>query len=138
MRSDWERPLSRWTSASLLDAETAGRIRAWEAARGRGQSLRWPTQLALAFGALLLGAGILLFVSAHWDGLSPAARMALVVLMVAIFHIAGAVTSARFEAASIALHTAGTAALGAGIALAGQIYHLSEHWPSAILLWAMG
>jgi uncharacterized membrane protein len=44
--------------------------------------------VALAFGAVLIGAGVLLFVSAHWDSLS----------------------------------------------LAGQIFNLSEHWPSAILL----
>lgn len=28
--------------------------------------------------------------------------------------------------------------LGAAIALAGQIYNLSEHWPSAVMLWALG
>jgi uncharacterized membrane protein len=29
-------------------------------------------------------------------------------------------------------------ALGAGIGLAGQIFHVQDHWPSGILLWAMG
>jgi uncharacterized membrane protein len=32
----------------------------------------------------------------------------------------------------------GTAALGAGIFLAGQIFHLQEHWPGGFLLWALG
>ena len=50
----------------------------------------------------------------------------------------GATVAARFQSLSIALHTVGTVALGAGIALAGQIFHLSEHWPSAVLLWAVG
>ncbi len=94
--------------------------------------------LALAFGALLLGAGVLLFVSAHWDELSPAGRMSLVVLLVAGFHIAGALTAGRFEGMSIALHTVGTISLGAGIALTGQIYHLSSHWPAGIMLWSAG
>ena len=39
----------------------------------RAQGLGWPVRIALAFGAILLAAGILLFVSAHWDELSRAA-----------------------------------------------------------------
>jgi uncharacterized membrane protein len=138
MRKDWETPLERWTSAGLIDLATAGRIRELEEARMPAQGLRWPVLVALAFGTILLAAGILLFVSAHWDQLSPAERMTLVVLMIAAFHTGGALAAGRFEGLSISLHAIGTIALGAGIALAGQIYHLSEHWPSAILLWAIG
>src|ERR1019366_3532462 len=87
---------------------------------------------------LLLASGVLLFVSAHWDDLSAGQRMALVLLMVAVFHVGGAVAAGHFEALSVALHTIGTVALGAGIALAGQIFNLSEHWPAAVLLWAAG
>jgi hypothetical protein len=57
---------------------------------------------------------------------------------VTCFHAGGAAVAGRFEALSIAMHTVGTIALGAGIALAGQIFNLSEHWPAAILLWAFG
>ena len=39
---------------------------------------------------------------------------------------------------SATLHACGTAALGGGIFLAGQIFHLSEHWPGGLLLWALG
>lgn len=138
MRKDWETPLERWTSAGLIDLATAGRIRELEEARTPAQGLRWPVLVALAFGTILLAAGILLFVSAHWDQLSPAERMTVVVLMIAVFHAGGALAAGRFEGLSISLHAIGTIALGAGIALAGQIYHLSEHWPSAILLWAIG
>ena len=46
--------------------------------------LRWPIWIALVSGALTLGAGVLLFVSAHWDGISPGARFALVTLLVAM------------------------------------------------------
>ena len=122
----------------MIDPTTAVGIRAFEEARTPAQGLRWPVVVALGFGTVLLAAGVLLFVSAHWDQLSPAARMTVVVLMIAVFHAGGAVAAGRFEGLSISLHAIGTIALGAGIALAGQIYHLSEHWPSAILLWALG
>ena len=36
------------------------------------------------------------------------------------------------------MHAVGTAAFGAGIYLAGQIFHMAEHWPSALMLWAIG
>jgi uncharacterized membrane protein len=64
--------------------------------------------------------------------------MTLVVLMVAAFHAGGASSAQRFGALAVALHTLGTLALGAAIALTGQIFELQEHWPSAILMWAVG
>ncbi|MBV9670821.1 MAG: DUF2157 domain-containing protein, partial [Acidobacteriales bacterium] len=39
---------------------------------------------------------------------------------------------------STALHAVGTIALGAGIFLTGQIFNLQEHWPSGVMLWALG
>ena len=32
----------------------------------------------------------------------------------------------------------GTGVFGAGIYLAGQVFHMAEHWPAALLLWAAG
>ena len=54
------------------------------------------------------------------------------------FHVAGAFSSERFRALGITLHAAGTVALGGAIALAGQIFNMQEHWPTAVLLWAAG
>jgi uncharacterized membrane protein len=86
----------------------------------------------------MVAAGVLLFVSAHWDDLSPSGRFTLVITLVAIFHVAGAVFSERFPALSSALHGVGTAALGAGIFLSAQIFNLQEHWPGGVMLWALG
>jgi uncharacterized membrane protein len=36
------------------------------------------------------------------------------------------------------LHAVGTAALGGAIFLGGQIFNMQEHWPTGILLWAIG
>jgi uncharacterized membrane protein len=138
MPNTWESHLERWTSAGVVDAGVRDRIRAWEAEHAEPQGLRWTTWIALAFGTILLGAGVLLFVSAHWDRMPADSRMTLVVAMVAMFHIGGAVSADLFESLSIPLHTLGTVALGGAIALAGQIFNLSEHWPAAVLLWALG
>jgi uncharacterized membrane protein len=71
MAPPWESPLQRWVEAGLLDGDAAARIRAWEGGQLGRPSLRWPAWLALGLGGLLLAAGILLFVAAHWDGLGP-------------------------------------------------------------------
>jgi uncharacterized membrane protein len=102
------------------------------------KQLRWPILIAVAFGAIMLAAGVLLFVSAHWDELSPAGRFSLVLFLVSIFHVAGALVSNRLPPLATALHGVGTIACGAGIFLAAQIFNLQEHWPGGIMLWVLG
>ena len=133
-----EELLSRWREAGVLDAATADRIREYELSRPPSGKLRWPVRVALAFGGIMVGAGVLLFVASHWESLSPASRFSLVLLMVAVFHVGGALVEDRFGGMAMTLHGLGTAALGAGIFLSGQIFHLAEHWPTGLLLWAVG
>jgi len=148
---DIESLLNRWQLAGVLDAETAARIRAFEAAEAAGidelvaepqrqpllAGVKWQGITALILGAILLACGVALFVSAHWDELGPFARFSLVVAVVAIIHLAGAATREHFHALSTALHAVGTLSIGAAIALVGQIFNLQEHWPSAVLMWAL-
>jgi hypothetical protein len=138
VRDPWEKWLQRWAEAGLIDAAAAERVRAFEAAGAERQKLRWPVLLAVSFGGLLVGAGVLLFVAAHWDELSPATRFTLALLMVAVFHAAGAFLTERFAVLASVLHAVGTATLGAGIFLTGQIFNLQEHWPGGLILWAAG
>ena len=138
MAAHWEHFLKRWTDAGLIEPAAAARVRAHEAAQENAEGLRWPVLLAIALGGILLGAGVLLFVAAHWEALSPAIRFGLVLLLVAVFHVAGALLADRFPALSTTLHAVGTVSLGAGIFLTGQIFNLQEHWPAALMLWAAG
>jgi hypothetical protein len=138
MPESWQSTLDRWHSAGLLDLANTARIQEFEASQEQPKHLRWPILIAIGFGALMLAAGVLLFVSAHWNDLSPSGRFSLVLTLVAIFHVAGATFSDRFPALSSALHGVGTVALGAGIFLSAQIFNLQEHWPGGVMLWALG
>ena len=129
--------LQRWVEGGLLDAQSAERIRAFETSR-ETPGVRWPVVLAIAFGAIMVAAGILLFVAAHWDNLSPAQRFLLVLAMISGLHMAAGALSPRMHALGLSLHGVGTVALGAGIYLAGQIFNLEEHWPGGVMLWAIG
>ena len=138
MSARLEKYLDRWTGSGIIDRTTADRIRAFETQQEKAHGMRWPVLLAVAFGGLLLCAGVLLFVAAHWDTLPPGGRFGLVLAMVALFHLAGALSAERFPPLSTSLHAVGTISLGAGIFLAGQIFHLQEHWPGGVMLWAIG
>jgi uncharacterized membrane protein len=134
---DLEVLLNRWESAGVLNEEAADRIRAYEIQQKRTARLRWQGMVVVVLGAILLACGVVLFVSAHWDQLGPAMRYALVIGMVAVFHLAGALTHHTSRGVSTALHTVGTVSTGAAIAVVGQIFNIQERWPAAILLWAL-
>ncbi len=136
--NDLESKLAAWRAAGLLDGVAVERIQAFELAQAPSTRLRWPVIVALVFGALMIGAGVLLFVAAHWDEMSPNARFATLLTKVAFFHAAGAFTRERSPRLSSALHGVGTAVLGAAIFLAAQVFNLQSHWPSGILMWAGG
>jgi hypothetical protein len=135
--TDIEALLNRWQTAGVLEAGSADRIRAYESENKQPVGLRWQGKIALILGALLLGCGVALFVSAHWDDIGPGARLAVVAGMIAVFHLAGGFTRTGFPGLSTSLHAVGTVAAGAGIALVGQIFNIQEHWPAAVLMWAV-
>lgn len=134
--TDIDRKLERWTTAEVIDAATAERIRRFEAESRRNSDFL--VRIALALGGIMVAAGVLLFVAAHWDALSPSQRFALVLGLTAVFHVAGAFFAERMRTLSVAMHALGTCALGAGIFLAAQIFNLQEHWPGGFMLWAIG
>ena len=137
--ADFETYLSRWQTAGILDGETARRIRACrrDEPKKTSKGLRWQVIVVLILGAILLACGVALFVSAHWDKIGPGARFAVVLGMVSVFHLGGSWARKRFRVLSTALHAVGTLSTGAAIALVGQIFNIQEHWPAAVLLWAL-
>lgn len=68
-----ERQLKAWQAAGLIDAEIAGRIRAWEAAHSRPLGL-WAI---IGLGALTIGLGIVSVVAANWDAIPGETRLAI-------------------------------------------------------------
>jgi uncharacterized membrane protein len=149
--ADIESLLTRWRTAGVLDAEAEARIRAFEREQKKSPELRdreperkvdvagmrWQGIVALILGGILLSCGVALFVSAHWDELGPGARYAIVIAMVAVFHLGGGFACEKFAGLSTTLHAVGTVATGAAIALVGQIFNIQEHWPAAVLMWAL-
>jgi hypothetical protein len=91
----------------------------------------------MILGGISLPCGVALFVSSHWDQIGPGPRFAVVLGMVSIFHLGGALTRKSYRGLGTALHAVGTLSTGAAIALVGQIFNIQEHWPAAVLMWAI-
>ncbi|MEA5416513.1 DUF2157 domain-containing protein, partial [Synechococcus sp. BA-132 BA5] len=138
MGDGWESRLERWRQAGLIDPASAEAIRAWERDQPSPQRLRVPVLVAVALGAVLVAAGLLLFVSTHWQALAPGQRFALLLALVVGLHGCAAAVEERFPPLAVALHGVGSVTLGAGIFLAGQLFHLEAHWTLGLLLWAIG
>jgi len=133
----WEEYLQRWANAGVVDAATVERVRSYEAQRETPSEHRWLVSILLSLGLILLVGGLMLFVAAHWDQVGPWTRLSLVMGFLAIFHVLAVVSVRRFPGMATALHGVGTAGAGAAILTIGEIFNMQEHWPTAVLLWAI-
>ncbi|MEA5443205.1 DUF2157 domain-containing protein [Cyanobium gracile] len=138
MADGWESRLERWRQAGLIDPATAAAIRAWEQTQPGTHRLRVSVLVAVALGGVLVAAGLLLFVSTHWQALAPGQRFALLLTLVVGLHGGAAAVEERFPPLAVSLHGVGSVTLGAGLFLAGQLFHLEAHWPLGLLLWGLG
>ena len=138
--------LRRWLQAELIDADVAEAIQRWEDSQlkqSKHSSVRHlavPIRLSILLGSLLLAAGLLLFVSAHWDQMPPLWRVSLLLFIVIALHAGGAWFKERFQLMALGLHAVGTVAFGAGVFLCAQIFHLDVLWSFrwGLLLWSFG
>ena len=138
--------LRRWLQAELIDADVAEAIQRWEDSQlnqSKHSSVRHltvPIRLSILLGSLLLAAGLLLFVSAHWDQMPPLWRVSLLLFIVIALHAGGAWFAERFQLMALGLHAVGTVAFGAGVFLCAQIFHLDVLWSFrwGLLLWSFG
>ena len=138
--------LRRWLQAELIDADVAEAIQRWEDSQlnqSKHSSVRHltvPIRLSILLGSLLLAAGLLLSVSAHWDQMPPLWRVSLLLFIVIALHAGGAWFSERFQLMALGLHAVGTVAFGAGVFLCAQIFHLDVLWSFrwGLLLWSFG
>jgi uncharacterized membrane protein len=102
------------------------------------RSLSFGTILA-TLAALLLGAAILIFIAANWEGIPRLVRVAALFGTILVAYVGGAVLK-RFDhpAMGEAAWLVGAAAFGASIALVSQMYHMSGEETDAILTWSIG
>ncbi len=131
-----ERLVERWQQEGLIDAATASRLNADLEKRATGFSLG---AVLATLGGLLLGAAVIMLVAANWQDMPRLMRIGMVLALIWIGYLGGAWRQARGDKVfSSALYVVGAASFGAGIALVGQMYHVSGDVHSAAVYWTLG
>lgn len=97
------------------------------------------TQIIVTLGAILIGAGVLLFISANWDTMPKGFKLLIIFSSIAIAYGAGLwLESIKFERTALGLIFLGSILYGAGIALIAQIYNIEAGNGTIFLLWGGG
>ena len=129
--------VDRWVSRGLIDGTTAGALLADAEANDR-RSISFGFILTM-MAALLVCAAVLLVIASNWEAIPRPARVALLFALIAIGYVGGALLKLRGNgAAAEAAWLVAAAGFGGGIALIGQMYHLSGDENTAILTWCVG
>ena len=131
-----ERLIERWQHEGLIDAETASRLNVDLEKRGPRFSLG---SVLATLGGLLLGAAVIMLVAANWQDMPRIMRIGLIFVLIWACYLGGAWRQSRGDRLlPQALYIVAASSFGAGIALVGQMYHLSGDVHSAALVWAGG
>jgi uncharacterized membrane protein len=128
-----------WVRDGLVSAAQAEAIRA-RYATGAASERRARVVAALAtVGALAIGAGVILFFAANWDGIPKLARLFMLLVGLAATLGGGEwIRTHRYPRVGEAVTFIGGLLFGASIFLVGQMYNLDDHTGTAFLLWALG
>jgi uncharacterized membrane protein len=128
--------IARWQREGLIDQETAERLRKDVESSRAGFGLGG---VLAVLGAILLGAAIISLVAANWEEMPRLVRVVLIISVLWMGYVGGAWRESLGDTTfSQALYLIAAITFGAGIALIGQMYHLSGEAAEAALLWTGG
>jgi uncharacterized membrane protein len=123
-----------WADKGIISREQAQQITALYPADNKNRFI----STVLVLGAILLGAGIILFFASNWQAIPKWFKVGLVIVPLIMFHLLAQVTSNNYPKISSTLTMLGCIMFGAGIWLIAQIFHINSHFPNGILFWMLG
>jgi hypothetical protein len=134
--------LERWRERGLLPDDKVRELEADLAAvevRRREESSNRGIVIFATVGALLVGLGIVLFVSSNWDGMGPVLRGTVLFGTYAVIAVvAWGIGRRGFERVAEALWFLVTLAFGANIFFLGQIFNFTLTFWQGPLVWLLG
>ncbi|MCL6707964.1 DUF2157 domain-containing protein [Pseudomonas sp. R2.Fl] len=127
------RDLDRWVRMGLLEAPVAGRL--LEEYDGRKSSFSIGSVL-MVLAAVLISASLLLLIAAGWEEIPRLMKIGGILGLIWLFHLSAAFAAwQQAPRLAGALLILGSASFGGGIALVGQLYHVSGDATDAMLVW---
>ncbi|WP_346746547.1 DUF2157 domain-containing protein [uncultured Campylobacter sp.] len=130
--------LAKWREDGLISDEAAHKIAARYDIDLSGANERRSFILKLV-AYLFLALSLFTLVGANWEELPRAVRLIIVLGILAAVNFSGVWAQKNGkETQATTLFFLGNFCYGAAIVLVAQIYHLGEHMPNGVLLWAVG
>ena len=130
--------LAKWREDGLISDEAARMIAAKYDIDLSGANERRSFILKLV-AYLFLALSLFTLVGANWEELPRAVRLIIVLGILAAVNFSGVWAQKNGkETQATTLFFLGNFCYGAAIVLVAQIYHLGEHMPDGVLLWAVG
>ena len=130
--------LTKWREDGLVSDEAARKIAARYDIDLAGANERRSFILKLV-AYLFLALSLFTLVGANWEELPRALRLIIVLGILAAVNFSGVWAQKNGkETQATTLFFLGNFCYGAAIVLVAQIYHLGEHMPDGVLLWAVG
>ena len=130
--------LAKWREEGLVSDEAARKIAARYDIDLSGANERRSFILKLV-AYLFLALSLFTLVGANWEELPRAVRLIIVLGILAAVNFSGVWAQKKGkETQATTLFFLGNFCYGAAIVLVAQIYHLGEHMPNGVLLWAVG
>jgi len=146
-----ERQIDDWEKRGVIDAGVASALRgdigatlAAGAGKGNAKAARRFSffQVVAFFAAISIAAAILIFIAANWEYVPRIARAGGVMAVIVAGYLGGALVHSRYglrrRVIEEACYLVGGAAFIGGVALIGQMYHISGDERDAALLYAAG
>ena len=127
------RELDQWVSEGIIEDRQARAIRQRYPAAEEG--LSWGRMTFAVTGSVLIGLGVILFFAFNWAGMPKFAKLGIIFTTLLASH--GAALAIKRNTLRETLHVLGTMIFGSGIWLVAQIYHIEEHYPNGIFVWAL-
>lgn len=94
--------------------------------------------ILMLLGAILFGAGIILFFAANWQHIPRWGKVSMVTIALILFYASSQFTYQKSPTLSQVLTLLGCIMFGSSIWLIAQVFHISAHYPNGILFWLLG
>lgn len=131
--------IDRWVKEGVIEPDQGVLLKERYPAAEEG--IAWGRMIFFSIGAVLFGLGVILILAYNWQRMHKFLKLAIILAALIGAHGAGwwlKRPTGRYQTAGEGLHLLGTMLFGAGIWLVAQIYHISEHYPNAFLIWGLG
>jgi uncharacterized membrane protein len=127
--------MPNWIQDGLITSEQAAELQKRHPAK---ESLFSGRMLINTAAAIMVGLGVIALFAFNWEAMPKALKLTLIFAIFAGAHIIGVRNTTKNPIVSETAHALGTMFMGAAIFLVSQIYHLSDHYPNAFILWSIG